>query len=81
MGMVKDWQAKAGQMDDVPDVRITEDQKERVRRLICANAQGDDLGELIADAEELMSALGVHPLQDCDEPQLAPPTPTHRLLV
>lgn len=45
---------------------VTEETRDAVRRLICANAQGETDAEQRADAEELMAALGIHPSQDDD---------------
>jgi hypothetical protein len=67
--------AKYHQVEDVEP--IPQETKERVRRLICAHAQGEDLDEQVTDAEVLMMALGIHPTQDDDtwyvvKPALSP---------
>ena len=62
---MRDPQALTEMSEDI-DTRPTEVQKEAVRRLICANAQGATLADQVADAEELMRALGVHHDQDGD---------------
>lgn len=50
---------------------LSEEQKEAMRRLIGANAVGDNLPEQAADALTLMMMLGVHPSQiDEDEEYL-----------
>jgi hypothetical protein len=40
--------------------------KDRMRHVICANAEGETLAEQVADADLLMQALGVHPKQADD---------------
>lgn len=42
---------------------LTDDQKEAMRRLICANAKGGSLPEQVVDAEQMMRMLGVFPGQ------------------
>lgn len=42
---------------------MTEDLKDKMRRMICANAVGETHEEQVADAVELMMMLGVHPSQ------------------
>lgn len=41
----------------------TEPQKAAARRIVCGFAQGDSLDEQVADARDLMLALGIHPSQ------------------
>lgn len=55
-------QARQHQVEDCEP--IPEEQKAAVRRLISANAVGENLASQVADAEELMKALGVHHSQD-----------------
>lgn len=45
---------------------FSEETRDAVRRLCCANAKGETLAEQLADAEELMKHLGVHPAQQSD---------------
>ncbi len=40
---------------------ISEEVKSAVRRIVCAYAEGVDHAARVADAEELMRALGVYP--------------------
>jgi hypothetical protein len=42
---------------------LTEDQKARARLTVCRSAVGATLAEQVADAAELMFALGIHPSQ------------------
>lgn len=73
MKVLRDHKSRDDQCGDLGDVRITEEQKLRVRRLCSANAQ-DSKGrtdliesnyqEMVDDAALLMMALGVHPSQD-----------------
>jgi DnaJ-domain-containing protein 1 len=46
------------------DISLSEEQRGAVRRMCASNAQGATLVEQVADAEQLMMALGVHPVQD-----------------
>lgn len=43
---------------------LSEEARDAVRRLCCTNARGATLPEQLADAEDLMRHLGVHPSQD-----------------
>ena len=61
--VMRDPNAMTSVSEDI-DTRLSETQKEAARRVICTYAQGATLAEQIADAEELMKALGVHPSQD-----------------
>ncbi len=54
-------------MSEDIDTRLSEEQKDSVRRLCAANAVGDSLTDQIADATALMLALGVHPSQENDD--------------
>jgi hypothetical protein len=56
-----------GAQCDVDGQVITEETKAAARRIIAANAAGDTLAEQVADATELMMALGVHPSQKDEE--------------
>lgn len=47
------------QVEDTPP--LPEALRARMRLLICDNAVGNSLEEQVADAEQLMYALGVHP--------------------
>jgi hypothetical protein len=80
MKVVRDGRALTDMCED-EDTRLSEGQKTAARRIICANAAGDTLAELVADAEEIMLALGVHPHQREDEQpmvaSLAPVNSTH----
>lgn len=76
MRTTRDWQGKANQIEDVPDVHVTEDQKSKVRRLVAGWPEHD-----AAITNELMLMLGVHPSQALDEPPLLSPTsPMNRLM-
>lgn len=46
---------------------LSEEQKDAMRKLICAHADGDDISEQAADALMLMMMLGVFPGQDEEE--------------
>ena len=62
---MRDPQALTEMAEDI-DTRCTEAQKAAARRIIAANAEGSTHAEQLADAEELMRMLGVHPDQDGD---------------
>ena len=46
---------------------ITEDIKAAVRRVVCANAEGDTLDDQVSDAIDLMGALGVLPGAEAED--------------
>ena len=62
---MRDPQALTEMSEDI-DTRPSEEQKAAARRIIAANAMGDSHDGRVADAEELMRMLGVHPSQDGD---------------
>jgi len=62
-------------MSEDVDTRLSDVQKAGARRVIAANAVGDTLAEQVADAEELMVMLGVHPSQRDDIEQAFLPLP------
>jgi len=62
MNLIKDGRALPAQSEDI-DTRLCEETKAACRRVIAANAVGADLDEMVADAELIMMALGVHPAQ------------------
>jgi hypothetical protein len=63
--LMRDPQALTEMSEDI-DTRPSEEQKAAARRIIAANAVGATHAEQLADAEELMRMLGVHPSQDGD---------------
>lgn len=63
--LMRDPQALTEMAEDI-DTRPSEEQKAAARRIIAANAMGSTHGEQLADAEEIMRMLGVHPDQDGD---------------
>ena len=70
---LKDGRALTAPAEDI-DTRLDERTKAKCRFIIAANAMGDDLGEMVEDAEMLMKMLGVHPDQK-DEDFLSPDEP------
>ena len=63
--LMRDPQALTEMSEDI-DTRPSEEQKAAARRIIAANAEGETHADRVADAEELMKMLGVHPSQDGD---------------
>lgn len=55
---------------------LTGDQMEAMRRVIAGNAKGRSKKAQVADAEELMMMLGVHPSQKDEWQYLVGPTPS-----
>lgn len=62
----RDWKAIIDLAEDV-DTRLSEDQKSAARRIVAANAAGASLADQVADATELMMALGIAPGQVDDD--------------
>ena len=63
---MRDSKALTDLSEDI-DTTLSEQQKAAARAVVCAHAVGDTLGEQIADATELMYALGVFPGQSLDD--------------
>ena len=63
--LMRDPQALTEMSEDI-DTRPSEEQKAAARRIIAANAMGDTHDDRVADAEDIMRMLGVHPSQDGD---------------
>lgn len=58
-------QAKYHQVEDCDP--IDEATKQAARRLVAAHSVGENTAEQVADAIELMKALGIYPNQEVDE--------------
>lgn len=54
--------ARHHQIEDVDDP--AEEIKDAARRVLASHAVGDTLQERVADAELIMTMLGIHPSQD-----------------
>ena len=54
-------------MSEDVDTRLTDEQKSAVARLCCAWAQGSTRSEVVAEADEFMQMLGVHPLHPVED--------------
>ena len=70
---MRDPQALTEMSEDV-DTRLTQEQRLAARNIICGNAIGKTLKAQVADAEDMMKMLGVHPSQDDDEDYPIAPT-------
>ena len=62
--MIRDSRALTDQVDFFDE--LTDDQKARARRTVCANAVGYTTAEMADDAAELMLMLGIHPHVEAD---------------
>lgn len=83
MRVERDHQARESQNGDI-DVRLSPMQKEKARRVVCGYAtdkKGNkdlatgDRAQMVADANLLMTALGIHPDQIEEGSRLGPPQP------
>jgi len=61
---MRDSRNQIAEVDDFVPTPLTDLQRASVRRLVCAYAVGDTHAERVADARDLMGALGLLPSQE-----------------
>lgn len=72
---MRDSRTMTDQLNDCGETEeLDEDVKDKVRKLVCANAKGRSKKEQVAFARELILMLGLHPTQDDEDRTLAPPS-------
>lgn len=72
----RDFETSASQIGDVEP--FAESVRRKAQLIVAANARGRSLKAKVADAEELMQMLGIHPSQPPLTDPLNPPLPNPR---